>query len=196
MSSKWYVARTEPRAEFIAAKELELDGHDVFFPLISDIHPRPGHAEVPLFPGYLLLRLDSEAQGWPSFSARHRVTGLVKYDNDVPCLPDADIEAIKGLLETIRKQGGAVQTFSTGEHVRVVSGALQGFGEVIDGGQSPQARAKVLLQFMGRKVQVQVPWKNLLPVEEHQVENQRRFRRTRGKGRWVGGFKPVGNSSR
>jgi transcription antitermination factor NusG len=121
---------------------------------------------------------------------------LVKYDNAVPCLPNADIEAIKGLLETIKKQGSAVQTFSTGEHVQVVSGPLQGFGEVIDGGKSPQARAKILLQFMGRMLHVQVPWKNLLPVEEHQFEDQRRFRRTRGKGRWVNGSKPVSNSSR
>jgi len=192
----WYVARTEPRAEFIAAEELELDGHDVFFPRLTETNPRPGRTEVPLFPSYLFLRFDPETEGWPSFSGKHRITGLVKFGNDVPCLPDSDVEAIKDLLETIKNQGGAVRTFSSGEYVQVVSGALNGFGEVIDAGKSPQARAKVLLQFMGRMLQVQVPWKNLLPVEEHQVENQRRSRRTRGKGRWVGGFKPVANISR
>jgi transcriptional antiterminator RfaH len=191
MSPMWYVAHTEPRAEFIAAEELELDGHDVFFPRLTDTDLRPGHNEVPLFPSYLFLRFDPGSKGWPSFSGKHRITGLVKFGNDVPCLPDSDIEAIKDLLETINKQGGAVRTFSTGEHVQVVSGVLQGFGEVIDAGKSPQARAKVLLQFMGRMLQVQVPWKNLLPIE-----NQRRSRRTRGKERWIGGFKPVANSSR
>lgn len=196
MPSMWYVARTEPRAEFIAAKELKIDGHDVFFPCISDTEPRPGRTDIPLFPSYLFLRFDPETQGWPSFSSRHRITGFVKCGSEVPCLPDSDIETIKGLLGTINRQGGAVQTFAPGEHVQVVSGAIQGFGEVIDGGKSPQARAKILLQFMGRMLQVQVPWKNLFPVEDTHSEHHRRSRRTRGKGRWVGGFNPAANSSR
>ena len=188
MGLRWYVARTEPRAEFVAAEELARDGYDVFFPRITEPSPRPGHTETPLFPGYLFLHCDPEAEGWPSFRGVHRITGWVSFGGEVPCLPDGDVAELMERLELINQQGGMLRRFSPGEKVHVDAGNLQGLAEVVEGAKSPKARAKVLLRFMGRLVQAQVPWESLRPLEDRPEERQRLPRRTRGGGRWIKDF--------
>ncbi|NQW23732.1 MAG: hypothetical protein HQ475_09845 [SAR202 cluster bacterium] len=191
MGSSWYVARTEPRAEFIATKELERDGYDVFLPLIAETAPRPGRTESPLFPGYLFVRCNPEAEQWPTFRSAHRVTGWVRFGNEVPSIPDSNMVELKESLDRINQQGGILRRFATGEVVQVDAGHFQGLGEVLAVGKSPQARANVILQFMGRLVRVQVPWESLRPAEDRPKEIPRLPRRTRGKGRWVGSFRPI-----
>ena len=191
MGSSRYVARTEPRAEFIAAEELARDGYDVFFPRITETNPRPGHTETPLFPGYLFLRCDPEAGVWPSFRAIHRIIGWLSFGSEVPCIPERYVAELIERLDLINRQGGMLRRFSPGQKVYVDSGSLQGLAEVVEGAKSPRARAKVLLWFMGRLVQAQVPLEHLRPLEDGPEETQRFPRRTRGKGRWVSGFRPV-----
>lgn len=191
MGSGWYVARTEPRAEFIAAEQLGRDGYDVFFPRITETNPRPGHPDTPLFPGYIFLNCDPEAEDWPSFRSVHRITGWVSFGGEVPCIPEREMVALKESLELVNQQGGNLRRFSPGENVRVDAGNFQGLAEVIATGKSPQARANVLLRFMGRLIQAQVPWESLRPLVDRPEELQRLPRRTRGKGRWVGAFKPA-----
>ena len=191
MGLRWYVARTEPRAEFIAAAELARDGYDVFFPRITETNPRPGHTETPLFPGYLFLHCDPEAEAWPSFRTVHRMIGWVSFGGEVPCLPERDMVELMQSLELINRQGGMLRKFSSGEKVHVDAGGLQGLAEVVEGAKSARARVKVLLWFMGRLVQAQVPLERLRPLEDGPEETQRFPRRTRGKGRWVSAFRPV-----
>jgi len=188
MGLKWYVARTLPRGEFAAAIELSRDGFEVFSPQVKVPHPRPGHSEIPLFPGYLFIRWDPEIDGWPSFRPGHHITGFVRFDNEVPSLSDEIVGELMERWEAINQQGGLFRQFSRGEKVQVVSGNLQGLAEIVEEAKSPQARAKVLMQFMGRLVQAQVPWDSLRPIEDKQFEIQRAPRRTRGGGRWIRGF--------
>ena len=53
MASNWYVVRTMPRDEYVADRELTRDGYEVYLPLVQGPHPRPGHVNAPLFPGYI-----------------------------------------------------------------------------------------------------------------------------------------------
>lgn len=188
MPSRWYVLRTEPQAEFLATAELERDGFDVFFPRIKTLNPRPGHSESPLFPGYLFLRWNQEAAGWPTFRPGTRVTGWVKFGNDVPWLPDEIVAELAQQQDAINEEGGLFRRFLRGEKVRVVSGSLDSIAEVLEDVKSPKARAKVLMQFMGRLVQAHVPWNTLQPMESTPPVTRRVPRRTRGRGRWINGF--------
>ena len=188
---RWYVARTEPRAEFLAASELSRDGIEVFFPRITALHPRMGHPDTPLFPGYLFVRFDPESEGWPSFRPIHRILGWVTFGAEVPWLPDRVIGELRERVDAIDRDGGLWQRFQRGQMVRVVGHNLDSLAEVIEEARSPQGRAKVLLQFMGRLVKAQVPWENLRPAQAPPVETHRAPRRTRGGGRWVRGFGPA-----
>ena len=190
MATRWYVIRTESRSEYLAASELDRDGFEVFFPRVTVVHPRKGHGDTPLFPGYLFLHCNLEEDSGPSFRRAHRVLGWVRFGGDIPWLPDQFVAEMKKRSEMINQEGGLRRRFRPGELVRVEADAVQGIAEVVEDAKSTHSRVKVLLEFMGRSVPAQVPWESLLPIEDGEAGHQRIPRRTRGKGRWVRGFGP------
>ena len=190
MAANWYVIRTEPRSEYLAAAELTREGFEIFLPRVKVVQPRAGHPDIPLFPGYLLIRCSPETEGWPMFRQVHRVLGWVGFGGEVPSLPDEVVVELENRIAAINGERGMWRRFEPGEQVEIVFHSLEGQAEVIEAAKSPQARVKVLLDFMGRLVSADVPWQNLRPVEEETSHRQSASRRTRGKGRWIRGFGP------
>ena len=188
MALRWYVVRTEPGGEYLAAGELRRDGFDVLFPRAKTPHPRMGHGDVPLFPGYLFLGWDASSEGMPSLTRAAHVLGWVSFGGVVPPLPDEFVEELGRRLEAINQDGGLWRRFRRGEKVHVVSGSLQNLAEVVEEAKSPQARVRVLMEFMGRLVSAHVPWENLRSIEGERAESYWVPRRTRGRGRWINGF--------
>ena len=183
MGLGWYVLRTMPRLEYLAEKELRQDGFEVFSPRVNHPSQPTIGTEAPLFPGYLFLRCDPESNGWPSFRLAHRVIGWVRFGGVIPSLPDSAIDAI---IEQLENSGqGLWKRFEKGEKVYVNSGGLECFAEVLEATRSPQSRSRVLVHFMNRLVQAQIPWEDLSPIHDHPNEIQRLPRRTRGRGRWI-----------
>ena len=191
MSFQWYVLRTEPRAEYQAAKALGRDGYEVLFPRLRVDQNRAGHEDTPLFPGYLFIRCDAHGEGWPSFRMGHRITGWVSFGGEVPSLPDESVAELMQRLELINRDGGMRRPFQTGQEVRIVSNEMDILATVVEDAKSVQAPVKVLLELMGRLVPAQVPWKILFPVEDDLSNKYRLPRRTRGRGRWIRGFGPT-----
>lgn len=187
MTLRWYLARTEPQAEYLAAHELTRDGFDTFFPRVKSPHPRFRHDDEPLFPGYIFIRCGQEAEGWPTFRPVHRLLGWVRFGGEIPSVPNEVVDEIARRVEQINDGEGLWRKFRRGEKVRVVSGAMDGIGEVVQEAKSPQARAIVLMQFMGGLVRADVPWQSLRPMEGDSVSTQYP-RRTRGRGRWINGI--------
>jgi len=188
MGHRWYVVRINPRSELQAEAELSRDGYEIFSPHIKALNPRQGQLYLPLFPGYLFLRWDMESAGWPTFRPGHRVTGWVRFENEVPYLADEVVAELVEKWDEINRDGGLWRRFKCGEKVRVVSGAIENLAEVMEEPKSPQGRVRVLMEFMGRLVSTRVPWEDLRSIEEGPLEERRAPRRTRGKGRWINGF--------
>ena len=190
MPRRWYIVRTKPRAEYLAAEELGRDGFETFFPRVKSPHNRTSHADTPLFPGYLFLRCDLDGDGRSSFRQGHHVLGWLSFDGEVPSVPDQVVSALGERAEAINREGGLWRRYRPGEKVRVNSNNIESLAEVVEEAKSPQARVKVLLSFMGRLVSAQVPWENLQPTEDVPTAKLRPARRTRGRGRWIQGFGP------
>ena len=190
MGQAWYVLLTIPRAEYLAAAELEKDEFQVFFPRVKAPHSRLGHQDEPLFPGYLFLRLDIEETGLPSFRPSHKIVGWVKFGNILPTVPDVDISELSSRLEAVNSGDSMWRRYQPGESVRVISGNIDKLGEVLEEGKSAQGRVRVLMEFMGRQIPVQVPWGDLQPIDHQTDEIKLRPRRTRGRGRWTKEFRP------
>jgi transcriptional antiterminator RfaH len=186
----WYVIRTQPQADHLAAVELHQAGYEVFSPRMKNLHPKMGNSDAPLFPGYIFLHWDLESRGKPSFQGAPHVAGWVSFDGEVPYLPDEAVTELARRVEKMDSQGGLWHRFKPGERVRVVSRVMQGLADVVEEARSPQSRVTVLMQFMGRRVSAQVPWENLDPVERVTEPTLRAPRRTRGRGRWIQGFGP------
>ena len=188
MGHRWYVVHTRPRSEKLAAIELNRDNIEVFSPLVKTPSVRRGPSEEPLFPGYILIRLDPESDGWPSFRFGQHALGLVNFDGELPWLPDEVIADLKQRCDRINQEGGVWRRYKPGDWVRVVSSTIQGVAQVVDDGKTPQTPVRVLLQLFERLVPVKVQRHDLQPLEESPNEKTHAPRRTRGSGRWIRGF--------
>ena len=192
MALKWYVARTGPLAEYAARDRLEAAGLEVFLPCARTCTPRPGHDDAPLFPGYLFIRYDLEERGNGPLHQVPQPLKLVSFGGVVPSLPDGVVVELYQRTRAINGDGGLRPRFSPGDRVRVALGPLDSLAEVVEG-DSPGARVRVLMEFLGRMVEARVP---LGSVQQAGVggyagqQDRRPSRRTRGRGRWINGFGP------
>jgi len=187
----WFVIRTKPNSESLASTTFKRDGHDLFFPKVFT--PKTGRADVrlvPLFPGYLFIRSVESRLGWPEIRNLPGILGWVRIGDEVPSIPDSVINDLKRKVEAMNASGGLWKRYQPGDRVTIKSGKLEGLGQVLEEPKSPQARIRVLMEFLGRRIVAKVPWEDILPADNNAIERQRRRaqRRTRGRGRWVRGF--------
>ena len=73
----WHVARTEPRSELWASREMEKEGFEVFVPQVLSPDRPEGHEVTPLFPGYIFVRCPNERALWPQFRTGCKIWGWV-----------------------------------------------------------------------------------------------------------------------
>ena len=156
---RWYVAQTQPQAEFRAVANLERQGFETYLPryLKRRRHARRIETiKAPLFPRYVFVRVDIASQRWRCINSTSGVSRLVC--NGEESAPVGD-EIVAGLRRR-EDAAGLVrlekhQRFATGEPVRVIDSALASclglFEGVADG-----HRVAVLLDLLGRKVRVVV----------------------------------------
>ena len=194
-NSKWYIIRATPQADFLAANELLDAGFEIFSPRIKSHQPKNVPQFSPLFPGYLFLKWDMEGAGKPSLHCAPHVSGWVNFEGVAPAVPNEVISALAHRVEHINSDGGLWRRFEIGDKVRIVAGALQGLGEVVEAPSSARSRVSILMQFMGRLVSAQVPWNSLEPLEQRPMEHGKPPRRTRGQGRRIRNVQPIFSGS-
>ena len=194
MALAWYVARTNPRAEYLARDQLENKGVEYYLPVVSNQSPRKGRQDAPLFPSYLFLRYDTESPESTSLRAIPGLTGLVNFDGVAPLIPDDVIVHLRQLVAEMNESGGVRSRFKPGDQVwvRWGSGETEDLAEIVADTRSAQGRVRVLIEFLGRLVHGDVPRSSIRPVQDgepagNKVRSLSR-RRTRGNGRWIEGF--------
>jgi hypothetical protein len=145
------------------------------------------------------LNYDLEEIGWQPSGQVPQLVGLVAFDGVVPPVPDEVIAELSERVEAINRSGGLWTHFHVGDRVRVASGPLENFAEVVTEATASRDRVRVLLEFLGRLVYAEVPWKDVQPVgvvdgviseRSTKYKTGRRLRRTRGRGRYAKGFGP------
>ena len=160
LNSRWYLAQTQPRAEAKASLNLRRQGFEVYLPRYLKQRRHARRVEpvtAPLFPGYLFVAIDINAQRWLSIDSTFGVTRLVR-DGDRPAaVPPAIITALKcredakGLVVLDQRP-----RFSPGDKVRVLEGAFRDCYGLYEG-MSAGERVAILLDLLGRKVRVALP---------------------------------------
>ena len=203
MTHRWFVIHTESRAEYLAADALDRDGYQTYFPRIRAAYPRPGHMNTPLFPGYMFLRLDPENDGWPIFRHSHKIVGYVRSGDEIPSLSDTVVNDLMDHVSSINEGGKLPITFQEGDVVEVAMSSFNTMARVLESGNSSKGTIKVLLEFMGRLINAEVPWQHVQSVipenQPARVDSDtgpsRLPRRTRGKGRWIRGANQLASTT-
>jgi transcriptional antiterminator RfaH len=155
---RWYVVQTRARSEETARFNLEAQGFEVFLPrtLRTVLHARKRRTALnALFPGYLFVRLDLERERWRSINGTIGVVQMVMGSNRPLAVPDGVVETI---LTYVDADGIARldRDLSQGQTVRVKLGPFtESIGPLMR--LDPNERARVLLEIMGRAVEINLP---------------------------------------
>lgn len=153
--SYWAIAQTEPQREHIARLWIMRLGFETYAPRVR---LRRGKI-ARLFPTYIFVRIALD-RWYPVLWSPGVLRLLMSGDKPFP-LPDKEITAIKR-----REVGGFVRlprrVHRPGEQVKIVAGQLEGQLALYEG-MSSTDRENVLLEFLGRKVRVELPTSHISP---------------------------------
>jgi transcription elongation factor/antiterminator RfaH len=158
-SRSWYVAATYPQKEHVAALHLERQGFMSFVPRFQRVRRHARKVDVvlaPLFPGYLFVSFDIDAEPWHTIRSTFGIRHLVGTNRSRPqSVSQNVIDLLKSRVETgfINK---TLYDLKPGDEVRVVQGP---FAEHIAKVESLPARDRVNLLFhiLGTDKSIQLP---------------------------------------
>jgi transcriptional antiterminator RfaH len=153
----WYVAHTHPHAEAKATAHLTRQGFDVYFPRYIKRRRHARRIETvpaPLFPRYLFVAIDLNAQRWRSICSTVGVSRLVCNGEDPSPVPVGIVEALKNREDT----NGFIKLdcrprFHVGDKIRVLDGAFSSSLGLFEA-MAERERVAILLDLLGRKVRV------------------------------------------
>jgi transcriptional antiterminator RfaH len=154
---RWYVVRTQPRAENKASTHLGRQGFETYLPRYFKKRRHARRVETvqaPLFPSYLFVAVDRERQRWRCISSTIGVSHLVCNGEEPARVPDD----VVGALRDREDESGLIRLpersrFATGDKIRLLDGAFVDCIGLFEG-MNDIERVSVLLDLLGRKVRV------------------------------------------
>jgi transcriptional antiterminator RfaH len=165
----WYCLRSQPKHEHIAAAHLRmLEGVTVFCPRIRFRRAtRQGLVWVTeaMFPGYLFAHFELEKMH-RQVGYAHGVSGIVRFADRYPTIEE-------GALDQLRDHAGDSEVkeldyaLSHGDNVRIAEGAFAGLEAVVTQILPAKERVRVLMDFLGRKMEAEVEYSSILRQMAH-----------------------------
>jgi len=165
----WYCLRSQRKHERIATIHLRmLKGVIVFFPRVR-FKRRTSQGLVwvteAMFPSYLFAHFELTEMHLKVRYA-HGVSGIVRFGDRYPTIEDHAVERLRDLtgVAEIRELS---HELSEGDQVKIVDGALVGLEAVITRVLPAKQRIRVLMDFLGRKMEAEVERSSVLPQLIH-----------------------------
>lgn len=146
---RWHAVRTKPRQEGVALENLTRQGYEAFLPMFPTASRRRARADVPLFPGYLFVGVQVGEQTYGPIRNTFGVSGLVRFGDHVPALPETVITALREREQHLRNP--SEMSLFAGDKVMVVDGPFAGLHGVFEMASGVH-RVRVLLDLLGRNV--------------------------------------------
>jgi transcriptional antiterminator RfaH len=165
----WYCLRSQPKHEHIAAAHLRiLEGVTVFCPRIRFKKvTRQGSVWVTeaMFPGYLfahftLTEMHRQVQYAPG------VSGIVRFADRYPTIDEVALDHLR--VHTGESEVRELSyKLSQGDEVRILEGAFAGLEAVVVRVLPAKERVKILMDFLGRKIEAEVGHSSVLRYVLH-----------------------------
>ena len=159
----WYCIRSQLKHEHIAAGHLRQGGVETFLPRISfkrTTRQGPQWTTEALFPSYLFARF-SLKESLRFVQHAHGVSNVLHFGHIWPTIPDAEIDVLRSMIrdDSIHVISPEVEP---GHEVQITEGAFQGLRAVVSRVMPSRQRVKVLLEFLGRQTEAEVPAAHVL----------------------------------
>jgi transcriptional antiterminator RfaH len=163
---RWYLVRTKPNGEGTALRNLERQGYGTYFPRLTQSLPWRGRWRdrvVPLFPGYLFMRLDEGRQALAPVRSTTGVAAVVRFGADYAVVADAVVDELMSRADpdTGLHRLSLGQGLAPGTPIRIATGPFDGLEGVFQR-ESGTDRAIVLLSVLGQSASVGVPLENVV----------------------------------
>ena len=152
----WYLVLTKPQSEFKAQENLSRQGYETYLPLLQTSRRRNGKnvkRTEALFPRYLFIHLDKEADNWSPIRSTIGVAGLVRFGGMPAVVPENMIENLKENENELGLQSFEKKELQPGDKVEIIDGPFEGFKAVYQKMKSTE-RVSVLLDIVGKNTQV------------------------------------------
>ncbi len=154
----WYALQTKPRKESQVDSYLRSNQVEVFYPTakVRPVNPRAAKIR-PYFPRYLFVHADLEDVGVSALQWIPGGIGLVRFGGEPAIVPDNFVYELRRRVAEIRAAGGLhLDGLKPGDIVNITDGPFAGYEAIFDLRLSGEDRVQVLLQWLGRKLQVRV----------------------------------------
>lgn len=163
----WYCLQAKPKHEHIAAAHLlQVKGVTVFCPRVRfkrQTRTRVSWVTEALFPGYLFAHFE--------LTRMHRVVrytpgvrAIVRFANRYPTIEEVIVDQLR---EHVGEREIRILNYepSQGDNVKIGEGAFAGLEAVVTQILPARARVRVLMEFLGRKVEMELERSSVLRHE-------------------------------
>jgi transcriptional antiterminator RfaH len=155
--ARWYVVQSQPQSEMKAIAHLGRQGFETYLPRYLKRRRHARRIDIvpsPLFPRYLFVLIDMNAQRWRSIRSTIGVSQLVCHGDEPASISDRIIAQLRqGEDERGFIRLDSRPRFNFGDHIRVLEGAFTDCLGVFQA-VSDHERVEILLELLGRKVRV------------------------------------------
>jgi len=172
-TAAWYCVRSKTKQEHVAAGSLrQVPGIEVFAPRLR-FRKTTQRGQVwfveALFPGYLFARFDWATQLKLVQYARG-VTGVVHFGVQPAQVPEAAMEELRRTMDD-REVRILAPALAVGDEVQMVGGPMAGLQVVVQQLLPARERVKVLLDFLGRRVEAEVAVSEVTAEWQHPLRS-------------------------
>jgi transcriptional antiterminator RfaH len=162
----WFCLKAEPKREHLAATALrrrfgiECSSPRLRFRKLT--RRGPIWFVEAMFPGYLFAKFVYSTQH-RAVESSHGVRGILRFGERLATLPDDTITALQSKAGT-EEVVTVDSSLKIGQPVQLIEGPFQGLEVVITQLLPARERIRVLLEFLGRSLEMEVPAEKVLPA--------------------------------
>src|SRR5258706_1129120 len=176
MASHWYVIHVysgfEKKVATAIREQAEQKGlaerfEEILVPTEEVVEVKRGgkvSAERKFFPGYVLIKMDLDAQPWHLVKNTAKVTGFLGGRGRPSPISETEAARImRQVQEGIERPKPSI-TFEIGEQVRVSDGPFTSFNGVVEEVDEEKSRIKVAVSIFGRATPVELEYSQVEKV--------------------------------
>lgn len=150
----WYALYTKPHKEHHVSSLLEDKGYEVYLPALQ-ITKRGRDRTVPFFSCYLFARMKGSSD-LPSVRWTPGLRSIVNFGGQPAVVPDDIVSLTRQRLARMQESGQPLHGFKRDDRVRIRSGPFRDFEAVFESDLSSPARARILVDLLGRWTRCEV----------------------------------------